>query len=257
MFNTFGNIPQLSGETPEQAWSRYQTNLSNQQAQESAVAKARSTMGANLGLGDTQLMGAAVGGTAPAGGIASALQQPAAQPATGYDSYTPNPYLGQMAQGISQQMNDNFTRNLMPAMRSGAMVAGGFGGSRQGVVEANALKDLNSGMSNAITNLYGQDYNNAQNRNFNYAQLDSSNAQFGANYGLNALNAQNQWANNNVNTANQMQNAPIDYNRYFTGQANQIAGQGDTNTATTNNQGNPFLSGLGGALTAAQIYKAF
>lgn len=218
---------------------------------------------ANLGLGSTQpnndetvaYRGGSKTFNESSGGFAPSTQ-PAAQP-TGYDSYTPNPYLGQMAQGITQQMNDNWTRNLAPSIRSGAMVAGGFGGSRQGVVEANGLKDLNLGLSNSLANLYGTDYNNAQNRNFNYAQLDSSNAQFGANYGLNALNAQNTWANNGVNAANQMQNTPIDYNRYFTGNANQIAGQGGTTTSTQNNQGNPYMSAIGGAITAGQLYKAF
>ena len=57
--------------------------------------------------------------------------------------YQKNPYLDEMAQGITSQMNDNWSRNIAPGIRSGAMNVGGFGGSRQGVVESNALNDMN------------------------------------------------------------------------------------------------------------------
>lgn len=197
----------------------------------------------------------------------AAPSAPAATPASGNPTtltqYTQNPYLPQMAQGITQQMTDNWTRNLAPSIRSGAMAAGGFGGSRQGVVEANGLRDLNTSLGQNLTNLYGTDYNNQMNRNMQqyqtdtsanlgYANLDSNNAQFGANYGLNALNAQNTWALNGVNAANQIQNTPIDYNRYFSNQANQTAGQGGT--TTQNNQGNPYMTAIGGAMAASRLY---
>ena len=179
-----------------------------------------------------------------------------------------NPYLQDMGNTIVNQMTDNYKRNQLPAMRSGAMAAGGFGGSRQGVVEANGLRDLNQGIGQNLTNLYGQDWTNSQNRNLQsksidnsydlglrsnnlgFANLDSNNQQFGANYGLNVLNAQNGWANSGVNAANQIQNTPIDYSRYFQGQANTTAGQGGTNTSSQTNLGNPWVGALGGAQLA-------
>jgi hypothetical protein len=170
-----------------------------------------------------------------------------------------------MGQSIIDQMTENYTRNQLPASRSGAMAAGGFGGSRQGVVEANGLQDLNRGIGQNLTNLYGQDWTNAQNRglqqqsinnsydlglrsnDLGFANLDSNNNQFGQTFGLNVLNAQNNWANQGVQNANSMQNAPIDYARYFNGQTSQMAGQGGTQTNTQTNPGNPYIGALGGA----------
>ena len=185
-----------------------------------------------------------------------------------YQSGNYNPYLKEMGNTIVNQMTDNYNRNQLPAMRSGAVAAGGFGGSRQGVVEANGLNDLNRGIGQNLTNLYGQDWTNAQNRNLQqqsinnsydlglksndlgYANLDSNNQQFGANYGLNVLNAQNQWAQNGVQATTNMQNTPANYQTMFNQQQNQIAGQGGTSTNTQNNQGNPWLGALGGAQMA-------
>lgn len=166
-----------------------------------------------------------------------------------------NPYLADMGKNIMAQMTDNFTRNQLPALRSGAVAAGGFGGSRQGVVEANGLRDLNLGIGQNLTNLYGTDWTNQQNRDLSYAGLDSQNAQFGANYGLNVLNAQNNWANQGVNATTQMQNTPTQYQTMFGNQQNNIAGQGGTNTSTQNMPGNPWLGALGGFQLANQYYK--
>ena len=173
-----------------------------------------------------------------------------------------NPYLDPMAQSITNQMNANWTRNLLPSIRSGASAAGGFGGSRQGVVEANGLRDLNQTLGNSLANLYGTGWQNAQqnalqsrsidnsydlglrSNNLGYANLDSNNAQFGANLALNTLNAQNNWAQNGVNAANQMYQMPLYYQQMFNNMQNNISGQGGSTSQT--NQGNPGLGFLGG-----------
>lgn len=213
--------------------------------------------GGNTNLG----MGGGMGGNSGAnyGGYSSS---------NSYTSGGQNPYLTGMGQNIINQMTENYTRNQLPASRSGAMAAGGFGGSRQGVVEANGLNDLNRGIGQNLTNLYGQDWTNAQNRglqqqsinnsydlglrsnDLGYANLDSNNQQFGANYGLNVMNAQNNWAQQGVQAANGIQNTPIDYSRYFQGQTSQMAGQGGSTTNAQTNQANPWLGALGGAQLA-------
>ena len=73
-----------------------------------------------------------------------------------------NPYLSGIADTIGRKAADNYNTNLAPQIRGGAQMAGQFGGSRQGVVEANALKDLNQGVSDSVANLYGNAYNQAQ-----------------------------------------------------------------------------------------------
>lgn len=85
-----------------------------------------------------------------------------------------NPYLSQMAQSIGSQISDNVQRNIMPNVRSGAQQAGGYGGSRQGVVEANVYNDANKSFSDAVTNLYSTDYNNQLNRQMQQYQTDSN-----------------------------------------------------------------------------------
>lgn len=175
-----------------------------------------------------------------------------------------NPYLDSMAQGITQQVTDNYNRNIAPQDRSGAMVAGGFGGSREGVVDANATNDMNRGLGANLANLYGTGWQNAQqnnlqqqglnnnyalgmaNNNLGFSTLDSNNAQFGANLALNTANAQNNWATNGVAAGNQMQNTPINYFNQFSNNTNTAAGQGGTNTNTTQMPGNAGLGALGG-----------
>ncbi len=85
-----------------------------------------------------------------------------------------NPYLGQMANTITSQINDNLTRNVMPQIASGAQQVGGFGGSRQGVVEANALNSANKQAADALTGMYYGDYNNAMSRQLQKYGQDQS-----------------------------------------------------------------------------------
>lgn len=176
-----------------------------------------------------------------------------------------NPYLDQMAGSITNQVTDNYNRNIAPSVRSGAMAAGGFGGSRQGVVEANGMRDLNQTLGNSLANLYGTGWQNAQQNalqnksldnsfNLGMSNLDSNNAQFGANLNLNTLNAQNQWANNSTNAANQMAQLPMQYQQMFQNQQNQIAGQGGQNTNSQNMPGNPYLGALGGFQLANKYF---
>ena len=111
-----------------------------------------------------------------------------------YQYNNQNPYLAQMSAVIGQQIGDNLGRNILPQVRSGAQAVGGLGGSRQGVVEANALHDANQQMSNAITGMYYGDYNNQLNRQMQQYQTD-------ANYSLGMTNAgiNQQQVNNSYN----------------------------------------------------------
>lgn len=117
---------------------------------------------------------------------------PAAQAQT-MQGYERNPYLDEMARGITSQMNENWSRNIAPTIRSGAMAAGGFGGSRQGVVEANALNDMNRSLGQNLTNLYGQDYTQDRARALQKYQADQGFALGNANIGLGYAGLNNQF----------------------------------------------------------------
>ena len=177
-----------------------------------------------------------------------------------------------MGRDIGNQMFDNWSRNTMPSIRSGAMAAGGFGGSRQGVVEANGMSDMNRQYGQALTSMYGQDWSNQQSRNLQqqginnsydlglrssdlgFAGLDAninqnnfSNQMAGAKFGLDVYNTMGQQNANGTNAGTQVQNTPLDYQKYFTGSANATGGQGSSSTGSTSSQSNPWLGALGGA----------
>lgn len=101
-------------------------------------------------------------------------------------AYSQNPYLTKMGEGLQTQFNNNLTQNTLPSLRGGAVAAGGVGGSRQGIAEGLAAGQSNTGAANAITNLYGQDYNNQMNRNLQQYGMDQNfnlgNAGIGAQY---------------------------------------------------------------------------
>ncbi len=152
------NIDNNFGRQTNEAWNYVGQLASNQR-------------GAGGGAGGGAAGGAAGSGAA-GGGAAANPYTP--QALTNPFTYTPNPYLGEMAGTIRQQVTDNLQRNILPGIGSAAIAAGGYGGSRQGVVEANALKDANQGLSNSLANLYGQDYNSAMGRGLQKYQGDQN-----------------------------------------------------------------------------------
>ena len=117
------------------------------------------------------------------------------QPSFNPNQYQANPYLSQIGNSITSQVTENLQRNIMPNLRSGVQAAGGFGGSRQGVLEANALKDANKNISDSLTGMYFGDYTNAMNRNLQRYGMDQN---FNMGLGQLGLNAQNAARNYNL-----------------------------------------------------------
>lgn len=170
-----------------------------------------------------------------------------------------NPYLSQMGDAIVGQMTTNFNRNVIPRIGSQVAASGGYGGSRQGVIEANAVNDLNTGIGNSLASLYGQGYNTALNydlglrgNELGYANLDRSinndnlNWQMqGANFGLGVYDRMQQSNNLGLGAGSQIQNTPMNYWQNFSNQANSI-GQG-YGTQTNQTGGNPLMGAIGGA----------
>lgn len=175
---------------------------------------------------------------------------------------TTNPYLGAQANAIQQQANQNLQLNQLPGIASGAVAAGGFGGSRQGVAEGVATGLTNQGVSNSLANLYGTQYQNDQTNDIARQGLNNS-----YNLGLGALGLQGQGQNLNFYTQQRQldQNGlQLGANLYNSGTQGALGqGQGLYNLGTTqqaapwlatNNAGNIFsqFSGLGGSQTQTQ-----
>lgn len=74
-----------------------------------------------------------------------------------------NPYLAQQGQAVTQTATDNLLQKILPALRSGSAVAGGFnsgGNTRYGIAEGQAVGDTNKDITNALASLYGGAYQN-------------------------------------------------------------------------------------------------
>ena len=196
-----------------------------------------------------------------------------------------NPYLQQQMDAITKTMTGNFNRNVLPSISSQAMAAGGFGGSRQGVIEANASNDFNQQLGGALAGLgnsaFGQQlqydlgrrnndlgyYNAANSYNLGlgnlglgYAGLDRQINNDNNNWALQGAqlgnNTWNQLMGNNqtgLNAGNTIQNTPLNYLNQFSNLFNGIGSGFGTTTGTGSTQGNPLLGALGGAQLGGQI----
>ncbi len=138
----------------------------------------------------------------------------------------PNQYLQQSANDIATNLTQNWQNNVLPSINSGAIAAGGFGGSRQGVAQANSINGLNQSIGQAQTNLYSQGYNTDQQLQ---AQRDMQAAQLASNQSIASM----QDATNRYGLGNQfnlglgglgLQNKSLDQN-FYTAQRGQDLNQ--------------------------------
>ena len=174
-----------------------------------------------------------------------------------------NPYTAWMADTIGQRLGQNLQRNILPGIRSAASAAGGLGGSRQGIAEGIAIGDTMTGYGNTLAGLYSGQYNQDRNYGLQSDALD-----------LNVYNANQNWMrqgqqdqlgladrllgwnqNYGVGNAGQVQNTPLNYFGQFTNMGAQLGGMGGSQSQ--NLQGNPYLGALGGAMTGANLWKAW
>jgi hypothetical protein len=87
-----------------------------------------------------------------------------------------NDQLEPQAQAITRDVTDNLQRNILPRVSSAMVTSGGYGGSRQGVIEANAMKDANTTLSSALAALRGTAFERAQDRQATTANAIDSRA---------------------------------------------------------------------------------
>ena len=73
-------------------------------------------------------------------------------------SPTSNPYLAQYGDALMRPITRNLTENMLPAIRSQAMGAGQYGGTRQGIAEGLAIGRTNEVIGDRLAQLYGGAY---------------------------------------------------------------------------------------------------
>ena len=69
-----------------------------------------------------------------------------------------NQYVGGMADVIQDRMSRQFTEQMNPAIRGGAVASGQFGGSRQALAEQGAMGRVSESTGDALAQLYGSAY---------------------------------------------------------------------------------------------------
>ena len=174
-----------------------------------------------------------------------------------------NPYLQGAMNSIQSQVTNNLTRNVLPQIGRNAVASGNYGSSRQGIAQGIAMGDAARAATDAMGNLAFQGYN--ADRNYGLANdamdLNVYNAnqgwqQQGAMNQLNALDRMLGWNQQyGIGNATGVQNTPLNYWQQFANTGAQLGGMGGSQTQ--NLQGNPYLGALGGALTGAQLWKAW
>lgn len=132
------------------------TNALQTSAQEAALRTA-SGAATDLNKKSTSSIGSLMAGGASSPGAASAtsyLTNP------GILDPSSNPYLAASIQAAINPVSEAFTNTVLPNIRSGAVTAGQFGGSRQGVLEGTASNDfirrIGDISSTMASNAYGQ-----------------------------------------------------------------------------------------------------
>lgn len=155
-----------------------------------------------------------------------------------------NPYLADQANAITNTATQNLQNNILPGINSGAVAAGGYGGSRQGIAQGLAIGQTNQGITNSLANLYGTNYQQDQNNDI--ARTGINNNFYTQQRGLDqsglALGA-NLFSQGNLG---------------FLGQGQGISNIGNTQQQApwqaANNAGNVFsqFSGLGGSQVQQQ-----
>lgn len=80
-----------------------------------------------------------------------------------------NPFLQRQANAITADLTRNLNENVMPGIRSQALAAGQYGGSRQGIAEGLAASRLNQDLAPALTGMFSNAHEAAQQRMFGTA----------------------------------------------------------------------------------------
>lgn len=142
-----------------------------------------------------------------------------------------NPYLQGQANAITNQVTNNLQRNILPGVNTGSIASGGFGSNRHAQMQAQAIGDTNQGLSNSLSNLYGNAYAQDQ--------------QLAAQQSMHSAGLQNQYQIAQMNDATQRMGLQ---NQYSLGMGNLGLGYGNLGLGYQNSN-NQFQLGMGACRT--------
>lgn len=171
--------------------------------------------------------------------------------------YQQSPYLQQMADRITQQSTQALNEGVLPGIRSQAVAAGGYGGSRQGIGEGLAIGRSQEALQGNLANLFNSDYQADRNRalqeyaanqqyNLGMGQLDATNRGIDNQYslGLGNLSLGNRQADNTRYGIDQTYNLGLTNaanNRYGTDKSYEV-GMANANASAANAAANQAMA---------------
>lgn len=175
----------------------------------------------------------------------------------GFGGAGANPYLQSTVDGVLGDMTRNFNMAVSPSIRSSMVRSGSFGNSGLEQMGLEAERQLQSSMGRAASDLrYNDFWNNQQfgRQLFQDAQQNNLN---NASFGLGLLGTLNQFNQQDLSNATQVQNTPMNYWSQFTNAANSV-GQGFGNTqSNTSMPGSPLMGALGGWQLGGALGKSW
>ena len=194
---------------------------------------------------------------------------------------TPNPYLPGIIQAVTDNLTKNLNQNILPGINESAIANNTYGGSRQGIAQANAITGTQQEIGNQTANLAYQDYlqrlgQQTTGANLATNVLNSADAQNIAQQqlGLSSGNLGSGLLSSTINSSPILQSYPITtYNAEATGANNltqfpwtnfnnyanlllQSGGLGSTQTQPGPAQASTASTLLGAGLTGLGTYGA-
>lgn len=157
-----------------------------------------------------------------------------------------NPYLQPAIDAAQGDMVRNFNLSVTPSIRSAMARSGSFGNSGLEQMAGEAERQLQTSLGRQANDMrYGDFWNNQQFGRQLFQDAQSNNLN-NAGFGLGLLGTLNQFNQQDLGNATQVQNTPMQYWNSFMNSANAV-GQGfGTQQGSMNMPGSPLMGALGG-----------
>lgn len=161
-----------------------------------------------------------------------------------------NPYNAQVVDAMRAQMDDQRAR-MVSGVQQAATTAGAYGGSRHGVAEANALRDVAKDENAMIAGLYQQGYDQAAGLAAGAGQLGANLGMGAGQLGLGAYGLQGSYADQ----LRQLQQARMDEPfRALDIMRNTVSSLPTGTTSSVPTQGSPLMGAAGGAMAGGSMF---
>lgn len=173
----------------------------------------------------------------------------------GFQGFGANPYTQASANAMTDQAARLYNQTVAPTIDSQAQMAGGYGGSRNAIVQGQALGQINSGLQSGLANLYNNAYQQDQNFYSNQRAQDLQGQALGSSLYSQGIQGQLSQGSGLYNLGLTQQNAPWNVMNNATNVMTPWSGLGASTVTTQTPYSNPLANGLGAGLAGYQFAK--